>query len=341
MALDWPLPAYECDAAGRLRQVSPALAALCGRPAASLTGASLLELAEPADRAALEAALRGPGPRALSWRLLAGGARVPVQDEAARAQDQAWRGVLLDRRAALLAEAEAEERVALLAQGQLAASLAHEVNNPLSGVLNYAQLATRLCGEARDLREALAAIEGEAQRILELTRGLVVYALRSHEPYPPDVAALLRATLAPVRRALREELVQLELSVEPDLPPVRARGLALQAVCRELVGNAREALAERWPVQAVREQGKRLALRARGGALDADELPSEVLLEVEDGGSGLPPGAGQAFFSTRPGRRGLGLSRAREHLARLGGALELDRAPGGGALIRLRVPVWP
>ena len=330
MALDWPLPAYDCEPDGRLRQVSSALGALCGRPAGSLTGASLLELAEPVDRPALESALRGPGPRALVWRLLAGGARVPVLDVAAQAGDQVWRGVLLDRRAALLAEAEAEERAALVAQGELAASLAHELNNPLSGVLNYAQLAARLCGESRDLREALAGIEGEAQRILELTRGLVVHAPRSEEPYPLDVAALLRATLAPVRRGLREELVQLEVAVEPDLPPVRARGLALQAVCRELIGNAREALAERWPTQGVREQGKRLALRARGGALDEDELPSEVLLEVEDGGSGLPPDAGQPFFSTRPGRRGLGLSRARERLVSLGGGMELGRSRGEG-----------
>lgn len=332
------LCSYTCDREGRLRAIDPACALLLG--GGELIGRSLLALCDPRDREALAAALAGRAARALDWCLLTREGRVPVLDQADPEGADSWRGTLLDRRAALRAEAEAEEATALAAQGELAASVAHEINNPLSGVLNYAQLAARLAGEAPPLREALSGIESEARRIHELTRALVV-----HAPHPPDEVyplqadALLRAVVAPRRRRLREDLIGLETLLAPDLPPLRAQGLALQAVLRELLANAHEALLAAFP--AGRDPRKRLVLRAQAApAEDPDELPEAVWLEVEDGGPGFPAEAGEPFFSTRPGRRGLGLCRAREAMQGLGGRLELGTAPEGGARARLVVPVW-
>lgn len=332
---------YACDREGRLVRIDPAGAALLGGAPASLVGRSLNELCAPNDRQRLAASWQGAGPRALTWiaQPAPDAQRIPLLDLSEATAD-GWEGTLQDHRAAARAEAEAEEAIALRSQGELAASVAHEINNPLSGVLNYAQLAARLGAAQPALREALEGIESEARRIHELTRALLVHAPHPpEEVYPVQADALLRAVLAPRRRELREDLIAVEVALAPDLPPLRGQGLLLQAVLRQLLVNAHEALTAHFP--PARDPAKRLVLRALaepGG--DPDELPAAVWLELENGGPGWPAAAGQPFFSTRAGRRGLGLCRAREQLEALGGQLQLVPATGGGALARCVVPVF-
>lgn len=265
------------EAGGVVRWASGRLRELLG---ADPTGRSLLEWVVEADRPRLEAARRDlVGAARLELRMrLPGGAGsevAPVLDLAAR-DGEAVVGALRDLRPARAGL----EAARLEAQADLAAGVAHEVNNPLSGVLNYALLVQRFGGVDARTVEALEGIASEARRIEEITRSLQALARRG------DGAAalgdLVRGALASVRRQLRDELTNLEVDVPPDLPPVRSRGHDLALALRLLIDGARAALGARFP---RRDPQKRLVLRAR-----ADDDGDAALLEVEEGsGAGPDP----------------------------------------------------
>lgn len=332
----FPLPSYSASA-GSVRTANEALGRLLACDPSLLQGAGLAQRVFELDRDRFAACLTaGDGQRAVEYRVeIGGGELLPVRDVAIQ-DGGAWVAVVLDRSAELLAAARAEDLLAQESRGELAAAVAHEVNNPLSGVLNYVQLAERLAADVAPLREPLAAIGSEARRIQELTRALLVHAPRStQEPYALPLEGLIRGALAPMRRRLREELVHVDVSLAAELPPVRGVGLCLQSALRQLLENAREALEDRYP---GRDPRKRLSLRAK--PVGSDPATAEaVLVEVSDTGAGLPPRAGTPFFSTRAGRRGLGLTLAREAVTAVGGTLELA-ASSEGTTAALSLPAW-
>jgi signal transduction histidine kinase len=245
-----------------------------------------------------------------------------------------WVGTWCDRSEARLAEREAFSLARLQASAELAGSVAHEANNALAGVLNYAELARRLPGPDPRYGEPLDAISSEAGRIRALTEGLRSLPQRAGDgkPYPLDPQHLLRGLVAPLRRTLRERLVTLEVTAEAGLLPPRAVGLLLQAALRELIDNALAACAE--------VDARRLELGAR--VEEAGEQ-LQVVFSVADSGPGLSAEtvarAREAFFSTREDAPGLGLTLVERWAGELAGSLTLGPNPGGGTLAELTVPV--
>lgn len=311
---------YECDAQGRLALVSPRLADLAGRP---VVDGPLDALCAPEDRERVRAAraAASPGDRlVLEYRLApAAGHAVPVRDVAvARATPE---GVLLtgaieDLRPRRRADALLAEGARLDSLSELAAGVAHEVNNALSGVLNYAQLAQRCPPGDPHVPESLDGILSEGRRILEMTRALLTYT-RSSAPRAVQVGDLLRAAAAPIRRELRDELISLALDVPADVPPVEAIGCELQVALRYAIGWARATLRARGPGK------KALTLAAR-----FDEATYTVVLEVSEAAGGLARAATgdlQAAFE---------VERARGVLEQLGGRLDVQ-----GEAARLVVPI--
>lgn len=213
------------------------------------------------------------------------------------------------------------------ALAELAAGVAHEVNNPLSGVLNYALLAQRYpAGDPRQA-EALAGILSEARRIQELTRALLTYTRRAGDaPAPLPPIDLVRAALAPIRRQLREELVQVVVEVADTLPAVSGRGPELQLVLLHLLGSARAALNARF---AGRDPAKVLTIRGRHGGASAEDQGELVVLEVEHGGADGPVATADAGLDEHRARR------ADEIAAAHGGRLERP----GPRVVRLVLPV--
>ncbi len=288
----------------------------------------------PAAAAAWAAPLQPGERRRLEHRLDLGERLLWVVDHARHA-DGARRGVLVDHSDARRRAARDERQHLCAALARLAGGLAHEVNNPLSGVLNYLQLAERLAPEGDPrLREALAGALSEGRRVLALTRTLAQVAARGEGggAHALPVHDLARACVAFVRRELREAFVAIEVEVPEQLPPVKGLGTALPLAVMAGLENALDALRERFPAPAP---GKRVSLRA---AVDGDD----VLLEVEDGGGGAPPEvlarAFEPFYGTRPARLGLGLTMAREALRELGGEATLA-SRADGALLTLRLPI--
>lgn len=290
-----------------LAAVAAGAAALLARRALApfLTVAEALDRAGAGDRAPIPAAQR-PAPGTEAGRLAA------AFDLMARRIEER------ERLAARLAE---QEQAALL--GRLAATVAHEVRNPLAGMLTAVDTARRF-GEDRAAREeALALVE----RGLRQMEGVVRATLATHRGEPEP------------RPLLPADLEDLRLLVAPE---ARRRGVAL---------DWETALPAQFPTEAlpVRQALLNLMLNAvaaspRGGRVALRAALAEggdLLLEVSDQGAGLPEPV-RAGFAGGPGEgRGLGLGVVMEQLGRLDGRIELDSAPGQGTRIRLRLPPRP
>lgn len=310
------LAAYECRADGTMTVASLRLCDLAGRRCEELLREPLHALCDPADRERVRAAREGarPGERLVLEYYLAGAeGPVPVRDVAAARggpDGVTLVGAIEDLRAERRREALVAEQARRQAMADLAAGVAHEVNNALSGVLNFATLAQRAGPGSPHLGEALDGIVAEGRRILEITRALATYAQRGEATLAPG--ELFRAALAPVRRQLRDELIALSLDVDADAPPLVVRGDELQTSVLYLIERARRSLAGR---AATRERST-LTLRAR-----CDE--DHVVLEVE---------AAPALPDDDPGAAAL--ARARELVAEAGGTLQAE--PG---VARARLPL--
>jgi PAS domain S-box-containing protein len=360
-----PYAVYESTPSGELLYVSPKIQELTGYALARFAAEPGFfgTIVHPEDRAARTAkllALGKPGARVtLEYRLVhANGVDIvwvsdQAQARAARGAGSApvvVTGVLVDLRERKLMEAAAREHARLASLGELAAGVAHEVNNPLSGVLSYAQLAKRLLEPgvskqplAERLAEPLDGIMAEAERILEITRTLVSFARRPEKEAfrPLHAHELVHASLTIMKQRLKENSIALEVDIPEDLPPLRARGHELTQVLQNLITNARQALNARFPRW---DPAKRLSFRARRVDPDAASPQGYVRIDVEDKGCGIPATELSRvfvpFFTTKPQGTGLGLAIAREIVIAHGGHMGVVSEPGSGTTFSFTIPVF-
>jgi signal transduction histidine kinase/ActR/RegA family two-component response regulator len=215
--------------------------------------------------------------------------------------------------------------------GQMVTGIAHELSNPLTSILGYAQrllLRRDPMGDSHEARQ----IFQEAERATAILRQLLLSA-RESRPERRSVALnqIVSRTLELQRFSLAADNVHVQLDLEPVLPFVQGDAGQLQQVLMNLIGNARQAIEEQGKGGTIRVKTKRIAER-------------RVLLEVSDDGPGIPQ-AIQArifdpFFTTKPAGVGTGLGLAivlgivREH----GGQLHLTSKVGRGTIFSIELP---
>jgi C4-dicarboxylate-specific signal transduction histidine kinase len=222
---------------------------------------------------------------------------------------------------------EALHRAARLAtMGEFAAAVAHEINQPLTAIGNYARLAKHAVEQAPPDAAAAAKATGEA--IAQVDRaGTVVNRLRDFirlgriETSPVAVATLVRETLAVFQSELERHGIACRTQLGRDLPPVLADALQIEQVILNLVRNAAEAL-----TNAGRYDGE---IVIEGTA----EPEGMITIRVIDNGPGIDPDlAGQpitAFATTKTDGLGLGLSLSRSVVEAHGGQLRLESTTRG------------
>ncbi len=229
------------------------------------------------------------------------------------------------------AEETARQSEKLATMGRLLASVAHELNNPLSVVVGFAELVrARLTDPA--LRSAVEEIETAGHRCTRIVRNFLALA-RQHPPErgAVDVNALVSESVELVAYALRVDGVEVRLDLADPLPPLWADRHQLQQVLVNLVTNAHHAMRD----AAVR----RLALTTRHDAGHA-----RVVLRVADSGPGVPEALRdrifEPFFTTKPMGQGtgLGLSLCQGIVEAHGGTLTLERTADHGAVFRIELP---
>ena len=250
--------------------------------------------------------------------------------------------LLYERRRRQKAEIEAHKRIAELAHmnrrstvGELSASIAHELSQPLGAILRNTE-AAELMLDARsqnldDLKDILADIrrdEHRASEVIRRLRGLLAKA--PVEAQEIDLNAMVREVFALLAAQALARGLSLSSSLDPRAPRVSGDRVQLQQVVLNLVINAMEAISSAG--SAERTILGRTALRHD----DAAEV------SIEDSGPGISTGKAEIFepfFTTKDGGMGMGLSIARTIVENHGGHIWAENRPGGGALFRFRLPL--
>ncbi len=219
--------------------------------------------------------------------------------------------------------------------GEMASNLAHELNQPLGAIANYARGCTRRLemgtGEPAQLAEITRAIAEQAERagrIIARIRNFV--RKRASQLEPMDVNEAVRAATSLCEARARGDGVAVVTTLADDLPPVLADAVQIEQVVLNLVMNALDALdgagtgAPEVTVRTGRDEAGRVevAVADRGRGL-TDEARSRLF---------------DPFFTTKPGGMGLGLSICRTIVEAHGGHLWATDNPGGGAVMRFVLP---
>ena len=230
----------------------------------------------------------------------------------------------------------------LASLGELAASVAHEINNPVSGVLNLSMLMQRILkedgvppGRVAEFRRYLGQVATETARVGRIVSDLLSFSRRSKpQETEADLNAIIRTTVSLVMHKLQLANVQLELDLPDDLPRVHCDASQMQQVVINLVLNAAEAI----------KGGGTVSVRTRP---EGTPKPGSVVLEVRDTGSGIPRELlgkiFDPFFTTKEEGKGVGLGLAVVYgiVEAHGGEIEVESRIGEGSLFRVSLPLAP
>jgi len=226
-------------------------------------------------------------------------------------------------------ELEHGARLALL--GEMAASLAHEINQPLSAIANYASGCERRIAAGTDpegVANGLRLIAAQAERAGEIVRRMRAFVRkRAPEPQRLDINDAVRSTLTLFQAVAHDQQLNIGSSLAADLPPIVADRVQLEQVMLNLLQNAADAMQG--------QADRRLTvstLRAGAG----------IEVQVADNGRGLSEDVQhhlfEPFFTTRADGLGLGLSLSRSIIEAHGGRLWAEAGRAGGAVFRFTLP---
>jgi PAS domain S-box-containing protein len=236
-------------------------------------------------------------------------------------------------------EAQLRQSQKLESVGTLASGVAHEINNPLTGIINYAQLISDRVGNPK-LREYADGIHEEGLRVAKIVRNLLSFSRHEQEHHRlARVIDIVDASLSLFATLLRRDGIALDVDVPEDLPMVSCRTQEMQQVVINLLANARDSLNLQYPDA---DAGKRLTLRAR---IHPSNGRKWLRLSVIDRGGGIQAEildrVFDPFFTTKPRDQGTGLGLSvsyglvRDH----GGRMTVESEPGEGAAFHVDLPL--
>ena len=237
---------------------------------------------------------------------------------------------------------EAQEQVVwtekLASLGKLAATIAHEINNPLAGVLNYIRLMIKILSrnhvsqeKLEDIARYLKLVESEIARCGEIVKDLLAFSRRTKITIESNrIEDIIDKTLNLISHDLEMKEIQLQKSIELNLPKVQCDFKQIQQVFLNLVYNASEAMAN----------GGTLTLTANRASGSKEFL--EVV--ISDTGSGIAKedmdNIFDPFFTTKEEEKGvgLGLSVVYGIIAKHNGTIEVESELGKGSTFKVRLP---
>jgi signal transduction histidine kinase len=254
----------------------------------------------------------------------------PVRSRAGRSLG--WLELYRDVTSQRLLQSKLVQTEKMAAIGQLVSGIAHELNNPLTGILGYAQLLLGR-GLAPAQQTEAQKIHEEAERASHIVKNLLLFARETQpERLPVDLNEVVERALALRSYELRVEDIVVTRELDPELPETQADPIQLQQVVLNLVVNAEQAILE------GRGHG---TIRVRTSRLGAARL----LLEVSDDGPGIDSRnvsrIFDPFFTTKPPGvgTGLGLSIVYGIVQQHGGEISVESVPGHGATFRVELPL--
>ena len=255
-----------------------------------------------------------------------------------------------------LAQAELAHVARVTTLGELTASIAHEINQPLTAVVNNANAGLRwLSGDSPDLNEAREAIRriirdgNRAGDVISRMRALFKKAPATREPF--DLNDAIREVVVLTQNEVQRNRVSLQTQLANDLPLILGDRVQLQQVVLNLLINAIEAMSVIGEgrrellvsSQKVNEIPNESGAEARERQALAEAASSRVLVLVRDSGPGLDPKTLDrlftAFYTTKPQGLGMGLAISRSIIEAHGGELQATPNDGPGATFRFTLPI--
>jgi PAS domain S-box-containing protein len=240
-------------------------------------------------------------------------------------------------------EMEDQERILhqdkMMSLGRLAASVVHEINNPLSGILNYLRLMLRLLGEeqlnkelAEKFQHYLKLVENETDRCSQIVANLLNFSRISPPAFGEvRIEELIDRCILLSQHKLELNHIRLESNIQANIRPAKGDFNQLQQCIINLIFNAIDAMPE----------GGTLTLESHH-----DSASGGVVISIKDTGQGIAPDdlpyIFEPFFTTKNQAYGvgLGLSTVYGIMERHNGSVEVSNQPGAGATFRLSIPVF-
>ncbi len=347
-----PLGTFTMDLDFRLQSANSALSRMVGSPAKSLAGKSLLDLVHTDQRRGLRSRLDtmvAGEQTTMSWQTRL----VPVDDRELLVRlnvgvvhDASKRPLFLIGQVEDLTERihsgrearQLRERLTQVARlstmGEMAASLAHEINQPLTAIATYAQAGKRLLDSGRadesDISNTLEQIGQQAQRAGEVIRSLRRFLRQKKSSREKlDVNEVIREVAFLADVDARAHDVELHLGLQRDLPAVVADAVQIQQVILNLIRNALDATRELGIVEPI-------TINSR---LRPD---NKIEISVEDAGPGVSDDMRDRVFTpfqtSKAEGMGMGLSISRSIISAHGGTLNFENRPGTGARFYFTLP---
>lgn len=223
----------------------------------------------------------------------------------------------------------------LHSMGEMATSLAHELNQPLAAITNYARGAIRrLNTEGKNTNELVSVLEqitSLAERAASIIEGVRSFIRKRDVDWDSvDLTDVVNEVVQLTSGALRKNNIRLELQTAKSLPSLRGDAIQLEQVALNLILNAIEAMAK------VPKNKRQLQLRTRL------KEANQVELSIHDNGPGLTPGLQERIFdqfvTTKTDGLGLGLSISRSIVEAHGGEMRIESSPNRGTTVFLSLP---
>lgn len=228
----------------------------------------------------------------------------------------------------------------LAALGELAAGVAHEINNPINGIINYGEILSSRERDAETVREVAGQIVREGHRVADIVISLLSFARQDQRQVQvTNLKDVLYDTLTLTSNQLRKEGIHLEVEVPDDLPPVACIPRQLQQVFLNVLNNSRYALDES---NGATTDHPQITITAAAEILEGAQF---LRLSFHDNGTGIPRESldrvTKPFFSTKPRGKGtgLGLSISQGIVIEQGGRLVVESTEGEYTRVSVLLPV--
>ncbi|WP_306547579.1 ATP-binding protein [Desulfobulbus sp.] len=238
-------------------------------------------------------------------------------------------------------KAEAIQASHLASLGELAAGVAHEINNPITGIINYGQILLNECSPDSLEKDIGARIVKEGERVGRIVKTLLSYAQhdRRKEKRPTSIATVVAESMVLTQAQIRKEGIALTVNFPDDLPQIDANFHMIQQCFINIINNARYALNEKY---SGRHDNKRLDISGERAMIDDQPY---VRVIFYDQGEGIAADQlavlTKPFFSTKPFGKGtgLGLSITQKIIAAHGGNLAFESVKGEFTRVIIELPV--
>lgn len=237
-------------------------------------------------------------------------------------------------------EAQLRQNQKLDAIGTLASGVAHEVNNPINGIMNYAQLVLDFGDLSTKNKEYLNEIIHETKRVSEIVKNLLQFSRQEKQSHSfAKIEDIVNQTVSLINTIIKKDHITLNINLEPNLPDIKCRSQQIQQVLMNLLTNAKDALNEKYPDY---NENKIINLSCRKAS---NQDGNFVEIEVKDNGNGMSDEVKnkifEPFFSTKPKDKGtgLGLSISFGIIKDHKGTLDIDSKIGEYTSFIIRLPV--